>query len=230
LAPDSVAMMTYGQGWVLSVPEALVEKAEASCNRKSFAEIAREGDGQQELWFVRGARDEERATVRNVANYEPLSTVAESLKVSVWSHYFHWYCDAASWSGRPTGAYVRLIQKEDQDVWGQWLRWPGPSWGLSSKSSDTYEAFGYVLDGRLVSVAQVVLGPEDFAWDFGVYTMPEFRGRGFAVEACRAATESIIGHGRVPWYYYNHYNTPSSRLPRKLGYFLYSEALVSHGG
>jgi len=230
LAADSIAMVTYGQGWVLCVPEQLVEEAKALCLDRSFANIAREGDGQQELWFARGAEDKERPTVRNVATYSPLTELGESLDVSAWSHYFHWYCDSASWSGSPTSEHVHLIRADDPQVWEQWLKWPGPSWGLSSKESDSYEAFGYVLDGRLVSVAQLALAPENFAWDFGIYTLPQFRCRGFAAEACTTATASIFKHGRVPWYYYNHYNLPSSRMPRKLGYFFYAEALVSHGG
>ena len=112
LAPDSIAMMTYGQGWVLCVPEQLVEEAKARCLDRSFADIAHGGDGQQELWFARGAKDEERPMVRNAATYGPLTQLAESLDVSAWSHYFHWYCDAALWSGSPPSGHVRLIQKE----------------------------------------------------------------------------------------------------------------------
>jgi len=223
-------MVTYGRGWVLCLPEPLVEEAGAVCSDKTFEDVAREGDRQQELWFARGAKEEERPTLRNTATYGPLSGLAESLDVPAWSHYFHWYCDPASWSGSPAGGQVRLVRADDPEIWEQWLNWPGPSWGLSSKESASYEAFGYVLDGRLVSVAQLAFDPENFGWDFGIYTLPEFRRRGFAAEACKAATASILRHGRVPWYYYNHYNLPSSRMPRKLGYFFYAEALVSHAG
>ena len=75
----------------------------------------------------------------------------------------------------------------------------------------------------------MVPDPSDFAWDYGIDTLPEFCRRGFATEACKAVTASILRHGQVPWYYYNHYNHPSSRLPQKMGYFFYSETLVSHG-
>jgi RimJ/RimL family protein N-acetyltransferase len=226
-------MVKYGQGWVLCVPDQLVGEAKSLCSERSFADITCEGDAQQELWFARGLKDEERATLRNVATYGPLTRLAESLNVSAWSHYLHWYCDSASWSGSSVTGHVCLIQADDPHIWEQWLNWPGPSWGLSSKESNSYEAYGYVLDGQLVSVAQVGLevglDPKSFAWDFGIYTLPTFRRRGFATEASKAATASIFKYGRVPWYFYNHYNLPSSRLPQKLGYFFYSEALVSHG-
>ena len=229
LGPNSITMMTCGRGWVLCVPEQFLGQAEALCLDRGFEEIAREGDGQQESWFAQGARDEERATVRNVATYGPLTQLAASLNVSAWSHYFHWYCDSESWSQAPTSGNARLIQPSDPHLWEEWLKWP-VFWGAGSKESGSYEAYGYVLDGRLVSVAQVILAPDDFAWEFGLFTQPEFRGRGFAAEAGKAATAGIIKHWRVPWYYYNHYNRPSSRMPQKLGYFSYAEALVSHGG
>ena len=110
-------MVTHGRGWVLCLPGRLVEKARALCSEKTFEDIAREGDGQQELWFARGARDDERATVRNVATYGPLTKLAESLDVSAWSHYLHWYCDSASWSGRPPSGHVRLIRADDPPIW-----------------------------------------------------------------------------------------------------------------
>ncbi|MBC8472876.1 MAG: GNAT family N-acetyltransferase [Planctomycetes bacterium] len=82
--------------------------------------------------------------------------------------------------------------------------------------------------GIAVSAAQIFTNKEEFAWEFGPSTLPEFRRRGFATEACRAATGLILELGRIPWYYYDHYNAASARIPEKLGYSLYSEGLFSH--
>ena len=229
LRPDSISLVTYGKGWVLSVPSELLEQAKALCLEMSFSDISEEGDRLQEEWFQRGAKDEERATLRDTATYRPLGRLAESLKVRGWSHYVHWYCDPSSWDDKPIDKHVRLIREDDPEIWEQWLKWPGPIGGPGTQS-EISEAFGYVLDGQLVSAAQLFVNSEDFAWEFGPSTLPEFRCRGFATEACRAATALILKHNRIPWYYYDHYNLPSSRTPQKLGYFLYSEGLFSHHG
>ena len=44
---------------------------------------------------------------------------------------------------------------------------------------DITDAFGYVLAGKLVSAAQVEADSKDFAWEYGVDTLPSFRNRGF---------------------------------------------------
>ena len=81
-------MTTLGHGWVLCVPERLVAQARELCTGWSFADIAAQGDALQEEWFARGAKHEERPTLRNSAEFGPLTRLAESLDVSSWSHYF----------------------------------------------------------------------------------------------------------------------------------------------
>lgn len=220
LRPDSISLVTYGKGWVLSVPSELTGKAEELCSGLSFSDMVREGDYVSEEWFKRLATDEEIERP-DAQIYDPLAQVTESLPVRGWSHYFHWYCHPSSWSDKPIDRNVHPIREDDPEIWEQWLEWPGPK-------HFEFSAFGYVLDGQLVSAAQLFANPEDFAWEFGPSTLPEFRCRGFATQVCRAATAFILKHGRIPWYYYDHYNLPSSRIPQKLGYFLYAEGLFSH--
>lgn len=225
LRPDSISLVTYGKGWVLLVPSELLEQAKVLCLEMSFSDISEESDRLQEEWFARGAKDEERPTLRDAATYGPLARLAESLDVRDWSHYFHWYCDASSWNDKPIDKHGRLIREDDPQIWEQWLKWR-----LPRKHSEFSYAFGYILEGQLVSAAHLFTDSEDFTWEFGINTLPEFRCRGFATEACRAATALILKHNRIPWYYYDHYNLPSSRIPQKLGYFLYMEGLFSHHG
>ena len=113
-----------------------------------------------------------------------------------WSHYPHWYCDP-SWPGPgPIDRHVSPIAQEDPQLWEQWLAWPGPFCSPRfCEHFEVHDAFGYVLDGRLVSAAQLLAGTSDFAWEFGVETLDGFVRRGFATEAARAATQRILTLG-----------------------------------
>jgi len=187
-----------------------------------------EGDCSSEEWFASlGAARETERLGRQV--YRTLNLVADSLPVRGWSHYFHWYCDASSWNEKPVDKNVHPISENDPNVWAQWLSWPGPCCQQRFESElEVSDAFGYLLEGRLVSVAQLQTSQEEFAWEFGVDTLREFRNRGFATEVSRAATSLILERERIPWYYYDHYNHASARIPQKLGFFLHLEGVFSH--
>jgi RimJ/RimL family protein N-acetyltransferase len=158
-----------------------------------------------------------------------LARLAESLPVRGWSHYLHWYCDCAKWAGGSPDAHVVHIGQDNPRIWEQWQRWPGTVGGPSHHAHfEVSDAFGYVPDGQLVSAAQLSADAADHAWDFGPSTLPAFRCWGFATEVCRAATTFILGRGRVPWYYCDHHNRASARIPAKLGYTTYAEGLFSH--
>ncbi|KKK93707.1 hypothetical protein LCGC14_2690200, partial [marine sediment metagenome] len=109
LREDSIALLAREEGWVLSVPAALQQRAIDLCIGKPFADIAAEGDSQAEQWFARGARDDEKQQMRGAGAYPTLARLAEGLPVRCWSHYFHWYCDSATWRGGELDAHVREL-------------------------------------------------------------------------------------------------------------------------
>ena len=237
LRPDSISLVTYGKGWVLSVPSQLVQQAKELSLGKSFSDIAEEGDRLLAEWFANlgkppeTVRPDEEGSTQRLRVYTPLARLAKPLRIRGWSHYFHWYCDPSSWNEKPLDKHVHPIREDDPQLWEQWLTWHGPFCEQSfSGDWEVSDAFGYVLDGKLVSVAQLQTSSKEFAWEFGVDTLPEFRCRGFATEVSRAATAFVLKRDQIPWYYYDHYNRASSRIPQKLGYFLYMEGLFSHHG
>jgi RimJ/RimL family protein N-acetyltransferase len=154
-----------------------------------------------------------------------MNRVAGELRLRGWCHYLHWYCDPASFS-RKRDEHVHPITEDRPEIWRQWQRWPGPMVGPRLQDRDEIaDAFGCILEGKIVSAAQVEASPADFAWEYGVDTLPEYRCRGYATAVARAATAFIIEQGRVPWHY--HYNKASRRLPEKTGCFQYGEGLFS---
>jgi predicted GNAT family acetyltransferase len=92
------------------------------------------------------------------------------------------------------------------------------------------DAFGYVLEGKLVSAAQLEAHPDEEAWEAGVDTLLRYRGKGYATQVLKTVTSFIISRGKIPWHYTDHYNRPSMKLPDHLGYFRYAEGLFSHQG
>jgi len=222
-------MMAHGEGWVLSVPSHLLGRAAELCADMSFGQITEEGDRLGHEWWDAGPQKGTDQEAAAKMAYREMTQLAQDPSLRGWSHYYHWYCDEGSWDGQALDEHTCHITEDREDIWQQWSN---TSWAIggpgASKHNDVADAFGYVSDGRLASVSQVFANPGDFAWEIGSNTLPDFRCRGFATEACRASTAFILEQERMAWYYYNHYNRSSSRIPEKLPFFLYGETLVSH--
>jgi RimJ/RimL family protein N-acetyltransferase len=211
----------------MSVPGDLVESARTTCAGFSFEELVREGDGLQQDWFDKLGTEQETARPGSGA-YPVMAELAVAFDLRGWSHYVFSYADPVSWRSEPDG-HVHRITKEQPALWAQWQAWPGPM--CNPKHADHFDvadAFGYVLDGRLVSVGQIEAYRDEYAWEYGVDTLPAYRCRGYATAVLKAVTSHIVRCGRVPYHYTDAYNRPSMRLPGKLGYFRYAEGLFSH--
>ena len=211
----------------MSLPGDLVAAARAQCAGLSFREIVSGGDRLQQAWFDR--RGTEAASERPGPDaYAVLHKLAPGFSLRGWSHYIFSYADPASWQPR-LDDHVCFLSEEQREVWAQWQRWPGPMCcpGHADRF-DVVDAFGYVLDGRLVSVGQIEAHLDEDAWEYGVDTLPAFRCRGFATAVLHAVTAHILRQGRIPYHYADAYNRPSLRLPAKLGYVRYGEGLFSH--
>ena len=220
-----IGVFTTGRGWVMSLPANLREAADALCMGIGFEGLVADGDRLQQDWFDRMERTGKRGSNRGDRGYAVMNHVAESVQVRGWSHYILSYCDPAAWAPQ-LDEHVRPITEDQPDLWKQWQSWPGPMVGPRiAEQFEIADAFGYILDGELVSAAQLEASGKEFAWEYGVDTLPEFRNRGLATAVLNRVTASIIEQGRIPWHYCDHYNRASRRLPDKLGYFRYAEGL-----
>ncbi|MAF11457.1 hypothetical protein CMK11_13485 [Candidatus Poribacteria bacterium] len=227
LTRGSVCLFTTGTGWVLSVPHEQVARAGRLCGDHSFEELIAEGDRISQDWFDRlGAEDECERPGPDA--YRIMSELVGPEPLRGWSHYVFSYADPSSWTQEVAGEVARIAE-DDPDIWAQWQAWPGafcsPKFTANLEVTD---AFGYVRDGRLVSVGQIQAHHAEYAWEFGVDTLPEFRGRGYATAVLRSVTAHIIGRGHVPYHYADAYNRASLRLPAKLGYHRYAEGFFAH--
>ncbi|MBN2379381.1 GNAT family N-acetyltransferase [candidate division WOR-3 bacterium] len=225
LREGPIAVFTFGKGWVMSTPENLTGTARYLCLDKSFEELLDEGDRLSQEWFDRGADHSEN---RGDQGYVTMNKLAQGLGLRGWSHYIISYCDPDSFSAEPD-EHVVEITPDLPRIWEQWLAWPGPMVGpVVCKHFPVCDAFGYVLDEKLVSAAQLEARLDEFAWEYGVDTLPEYRGKGYATRLLKTVTSFIICKGKIPWHYTDHYNRPSRKLPDHLGYFKYAEGLFSH--
>jgi len=79
-------------------------------------------------------------------------------------------------------------------------------------------AYGVIVGDKLASVAVTVERlPE--AWEItGVFTHPNYRGRGFAAMATSAATEEALKHANGVSLYVRSDNLPAIKVYEKLGY------------
>jgi RimJ/RimL family protein N-acetyltransferase len=222
-----ISVFTTGPGWAMSVPENLLDLARSVSAAHTFGEFVADGDRLQQAWFDQMQATGSRSPHRGDRGYALMNRLAGSLQVRGWSHYLLSYCDPTSWAPK-LDEHVQPITEDQPGLWQQWQRWPGPMVGPAiSRQFEIADVFGYVLQGKLVSAAQLEAGPKDFAWEYGVDTLPEFRARGFATAVLNTVTAFIIERGRVPWHYCDHYNKASGRLPGKLGYFRYAEGLFA---
>jgi RimJ/RimL family protein N-acetyltransferase len=91
------------------------------------------------------------------------------------------------------------------------------------------------------SIALNGIDQKNGTFHFSMRIAREHRRKGYGEEALRIVlryafhelrlqkcnTACIVQQGHVPWHYTDHYNRPSRRLPKKLGYFQYGEGLFS---
>lgn len=226
-----VALVTTGTGWVLSVPTELKERAASRCTPWTFEQLAAEGDRLSQRWFDGGAHDNpEMERSESDAAYRVMNELTSGFPLRGWSHYVMSYATAPA-ATTEHSPHVQRISPDRPRIWKQFLAWSGPMCGPHiCVQFPVSDAFGYLLDGKLVSVAQIEAQPEELEWEYGVDTLPAYRCRGYATAVLRTVTAYIADRGHVPWHYTDHYNRPSRRLPAKLGYYEYGQGLFSHAG
>ena len=74
-----------------------------------------------------------------------------------------------------------------------------------------------VTDGQVIATAVISAISEHYA-DIGIYTLPEFRGRGFATSCASVIARHIQTIGKTPVWSTGEHNYPSKRIADKLGF------------
>ena len=78
-------------------------------------------------------------------------------------------------------------------------------------------AAGAIVDDRLVAIAHTSALTECYA-DIGVFTLPDFRGRGYASAAAAVVAAEIQANGKAPVWSCGDHNRVSLRVASKLGF------------
>jgi len=86
-----------------------------------------------------------------------------------------------------------------------------------SHKTPFHQAYGVYRRGRPVAYADIAVRG-DYACSLGVFTEPEFRGRGMGRSVVSAATRAVLRAGRIPLYSSDENNAGSLAICRSLGY------------
>jgi ribosomal protein S18 acetylase RimI-like enzyme len=109
---------------------------------------------------------------------------------------------------------VRIISKRESEAVGNLLaRKPERIQDLMKGLS-----YGMYEHSQLVAFAAAPEMLEDLAIIKGVYTMPSYRGKGYAARVCSAAISRLIEHGKEVLLYVSKENHPALSVYRKLGF------------
>ncbi len=76
---------------------------------------------------------------------------------------------------------------------------------------------GAILNHQLVAIAQNYALTEGYG-DIGVFTLPDWRGRGLAAAAAGKVAAWLLGNGRIPVWSCGVQNQPSLRVAKKVGF------------
>ncbi len=92
------------------------------------------------------------------------------------------------------------------------LRGPNPEHLLYQTA-----AAGAIINNQLVAIAQNYAMTEGFG-DIGVFTLPDWRGHGFASAAAAQVAQWLQANGRLPVWSCGEHNRASLRVAEKLGF------------
>ncbi len=106
-----------------------------------------------------------------------------------------------------------MNEKDEKEVGNLIMREP-------SRIKDLLQgvSYGIYKNGNLVAFAAAPHILEDLVIIRGVYTRPEFRGKGYASEVCSTITAQMINQGKEVFLYVSKDNLPALRVYKKLGF------------
>lgn len=129
---------------------------------------------------------------------------------------------------------ARLLEKGDLDSYVEYFKAAHPK----GETGWIYEYFDEmvadggtfvkIVDGKIVSCADSPGMPymADSVQEIGIATLPEYRGRGFALDVCVTAARKHIASGKCPIWSAAWDNAASHLLAEKVGFGKYADAIM----
>lgn len=147
-------------------------------------------------------------------NFKPLGPTDSSSKGEI-TTYLIVKVDAETFKPSITHRVKKLRTKDLAEV----LQSMGDEW--KSRIENVVHkgvAFGAYDNGSLVAAATVSEILDGLALIRGVYTVPSFRGKGFATSACSALVQELIDLGKEAMLWVARDNLPAIRVYEKIGF------------
>jgi RimJ/RimL family protein N-acetyltransferase len=87
---------------------------------------------------------------------------------------------------------------------------------------------GFFLDKTLVSCTDSPCMPymSDAVQEIGINTIEDYRGRGYATDACVLCAQEIVKSGKCPQWSTSAENVASQKLARKVGFIKFADVLT----
>lgn len=111
---------------------------------------------------------------------------------------------------RLTLQHIKTINRAPKEIQGNGYH------TIKSMLTDGIVA-GAIVDGNIVSIAHTYAETDRYT-DIGVYTIEQFRGKGFASAAASLVSKEIQAKGKIPVWSCGEDNYASLRVARKIGF------------
>lgn len=148
---------------------------------------------------------------------EMIQEISKSYTIKKLHEESYFYCDRLLLKNTPEHITFQTLKQHHVDHLHQLkAQCPVKEVEVADVNIDDYMVFGAFLDKKLVSAASVIY--MEGAYDIGILTMPEYRGKGISTSLVQYCNDWILAQGGLSQYRCENRNTASYHTALKAGF------------